>query len=53
MAAVERYLADTSALARLRHPEVAAAGIDRDHDAADRAAGRRISCPVLALWPAD
>jgi haloacetate dehalogenase len=28
----------------------AAAGIDRDHDAADRAAGRRISCPVLALW---
>jgi haloacetate dehalogenase len=28
----------------------AAAGIDRDHDAADRAAGRRISPPVLALW---
>lgn len=25
-------------------------GIDRDHDAADRAAGRRLSCPVLALW---
>jgi len=31
----------------------AAAGIDRDHDAADRAAGRRISCPVLALWSAS
>ncbi len=28
----------------------AAATIDRDHDAADRQAGRRISCPVLALW---
>ncbi|CAO3416471.1 alpha/beta fold hydrolase [Azospirillum endophyticum] len=25
-------------------------GIDRDHDAADRAAGRRLTCPVLALW---
>ncbi|SMF64247.1 haloacetate dehalogenase [Azospirillum oryzae] len=25
-------------------------GIDRDHDAADRAAGRRLSCPLLALW---
>jgi haloacetate dehalogenase len=28
----------------------AAAGIDREHDRADRAAGRRITCPVLALW---
>ncbi len=28
----------------------AAAGIDRQHDAADRTAGRRIRCPVLALW---
>jgi haloacetate dehalogenase len=28
----------------------AAATIDREHDAADRTAGRRISCPVLALW---
>ncbi|MBP2301883.1 alpha/beta fold hydrolase [Azospirillum picis] len=25
-------------------------GIDREHDAADRAAGRRLACPVLALW---
>jgi haloacetate dehalogenase len=30
----------------------AAAGIDRAHDRADRAAGRRIACPVLALWSA-
>jgi haloacetate dehalogenase len=31
----------------------AAAGIDREHDAADRAAGRRLDCPVLVLWSAD
>lgn len=30
----------------------AAAGVDREHDRADRAAGRRIACPVLALWSA-
>jgi haloacetate dehalogenase len=28
----------------------AAAGIDREHDAADRAAGRHIECPTLVLW---
>ena len=28
----------------------AAAGIDREHDRADRTAGRRIACPVLVLW---
>jgi haloacetate dehalogenase len=30
----------------------AAAGLDREHDRADRAAGRRTTCPVLALWSA-
>src|SRR5262245_8503726 len=30
----------------------AAATLDRAHDRADRAAGRRISCPLLALWSA-
>jgi haloacetate dehalogenase len=30
----------------------AAAGIDREHDRSDRAAGRRIHCPVLVLWSA-
>lgn len=48
-------------LAQLRNPARlhaiceeyrAGAGIDRVHDAADRRAGRRISCPVLALWSA-
>jgi haloacetate dehalogenase len=28
-------------------------GIDRAHDEADRAAGRRISCPTLFLWSTD
>jgi haloacetate dehalogenase len=30
----------------------AAATLDREHDRRDRAARRRISCPVLALWSA-
>ena len=30
----------------------AAATIDREHDQADRARGRRISCPLLAMWSA-
>ncbi|MGO4712662.1 alpha/beta fold hydrolase [Bradyrhizobium sp. 2TAF24] len=42
-----------------RRPEVrhammedyrAGAGIDLDHDIADRAAGRRLACPVQVLW---
>ena len=31
----------------------AAATIDREHDKADLTAGRRIECPVLALWSAE
>jgi haloacetate dehalogenase len=31
----------------------AGASIDRAHDDADRAAGRRIACPLLALWSAS
>lgn len=30
----------------------AAASIDREHDLADRHGGRRIDCPLLALWSA-
>jgi haloacetate dehalogenase len=30
----------------------AAASLDREHDRADLAAGRRIACPVLVLWSA-
>ena len=48
-------------IAALRDPEHAhaiceeyraAASIDIDHDRADRDAGRKIACPVLALWSA-
>jgi haloacetate dehalogenase len=28
----------------------AAASLDREHDAADRRRGRRITCPLLVLW---
>lgn len=31
----------------------AAAGIDREHDAQDEADGRRIKCPLLALWSGE
>ena len=31
----------------------AAATIDREHDEADRRSGRRISCPLLALWSGE
>ncbi len=27
-------------------------GVDRDHDATDRAAGRQLACPLLCLWSA-
>jgi haloacetate dehalogenase len=30
----------------------AAAGIDLAHDRSDREAGRRVACPLLALWGA-
>lgn len=31
----------------------AAAALDRQHDADDQGAGRRIACPLLALWSAQ
>lgn len=31
----------------------AAAGIDREHDQADRKTGLRVGCPLLALWSAQ
>ena len=57
----DTFDADTRAdyLAQLRDPDHvhaiceeyrAAAGIDREHDRADRAAEHRIACPVLVLW---
>jgi haloacetate dehalogenase len=45
-----RQLQDPDHLHAICEEYRAAAGIDREHDRADRAAGRRIPCPVLALW---
>src|SRR5262249_10881800 len=52
-AAYTAALSDAAHIHAICEEYRAAAGIDRDHDAADRAAGRRISCPVLALWSAS
>lgn len=43
-------LADPARVHAICEEYRAAASIDRDHDRADRAAGRRIACPVLCLW---
>ena len=48
-----RYLAqlqDPDHLQAICEEYRAAAGMDREHDHADRGAGRRIACPLLALW---
>jgi len=52
-AAYTAALSDAAHIHAICEEYRAAAGIDRDHDAADRGAGRRISCPVLALWSAS
>jgi haloacetate dehalogenase len=52
-AALEEYRAavhDPATVHAICEDYRAGATFDRDLDAADRAAGRRISCPVLVLW---
>lgn len=51
-AAYAEALADPAHAHAICEEYRAAATIDREHDAADRAAGRRIACPVMALWSA-
>ncbi len=51
-AAYVRALQDEARAHAICEDYRAAAGVDREHDAADRAAGRRIRCPVLAMWSA-
>jgi haloacetate dehalogenase len=53
--AFERYLATFTPanLASICSEYRAAFHIDREHDAADRAAGRRIACPLLVHWGED
>jgi haloacetate dehalogenase len=45
-------VADAATVHALCEDYRAGAGIDHELDEADRAAGRRITCPVLALWSA-
>jgi haloacetate dehalogenase len=52
-AAYTAALSDPARIHAICEEYRAAAGIDRDHDAADRAAGRVITCPVLVLWSAS
>lgn len=51
--AVQAYLAqfhNPAAIAATCADYRAGASVDRDHDQADRDAGRKIACPLLVLW---
>jgi len=52
MAAYRRVLDDPSNVEAICEDYRAGATIDVEHDEADRAAARRITCPVLVLWGA-
>jgi haloacetate dehalogenase len=45
-----RAIGDPDTVHAMMEDYRAGLGIDRQHDEADRAAGRRISCPLLFLW---
>jgi haloacetate dehalogenase len=52
LAEYERCLQDPEVVHAICEDYRAGAGIDRELDEADEAAGTRIACPVLALWGA-
>jgi haloacetate dehalogenase len=47
---VRRALHDPDVVHAMLEDYRAGLGIDREHEEADRAAGRRIPCPVLLIW---
>jgi haloacetate dehalogenase len=51
-AAYVRALQDSAHAHAICEEYRAAATIDREHDRADRASGRRLTCPLLAVWSA-
>jgi haloacetate dehalogenase len=51
-AAYVRALSDSTHAHAICEEYRAAATLDREHDREDRARGRRIACPLLALWSA-
>lgn len=52
VAEYERCFADPACIHASCEDYRAAAGIDLEHDRADRTAGRRIDCPLFVLWGA-
>ncbi|MFJ7213982.1 alpha/beta fold hydrolase [Amycolatopsis sp. NPDC098790] len=48
-----RAIHDPATVTAMLEDYRAGLGVDRAHDDADRAAGRRISCPALVLWSSD
>lgn len=48
-----RYVSDYATVEAMCNDYRAAATIDLDHDREDQTAGRRIRCPVRALWARD
>ena len=50
VAEYERCFRDPATIRATCEDYRAAASIDLEHDSADRAAGRRVRCPLLALW---
>lgn len=46
-----RAISDPSVVHAMLEDYRAGLGVDRGHDAADRAAGRTVQCPTLVLWP--
>jgi len=52
LAEYERCFADPATRHAMLEDYRAAASVDLEHDAADAAAGRRVTCPLLVLWGA-
>ena len=52
VAEYERCFSDPACIHASCEDYRAAAGIDLEHDRADRGAGRRVDCPLLVLWGA-
>jgi len=52
LADYERAVSNPRTVSAMCEDYRAGAGVDDEIDEADRAAGRRIQCPVLALWAA-
>ncbi|WP_086839355.1 alpha/beta fold hydrolase [Amycolatopsis kentuckyensis] len=48
-----RAIHDPATVTAMLEDYRAGLGVDRAHDDADRAAGRRITCPTLVLWSSD